>query len=1534
MSSHVEPSEEISAWLASLHLSQYAGSFARAGLRRIRDCTSLDDQRLLEMQVLPTGHRRRILCSLEARGERRAAAAHRGIFPRGGKWGGCRPLQLGRTEKEGLGGRRPSPAGGEPQVGPRAKLASPQSSSSISGNSHPSSSSSELGSDQESSMDDVAASPSKHFQGTMVLNEIYDGGISNDAVSHLRPTRSYRLRHRPVPEIPERTVIPSLERSPLPNCSPPQNPVPKSDSASADVRDKAPPARTLSPICPYGETFLYNNLESEPDASHLKDVSENETKQKKKAKKLWKFQEKVELQNDRAVYSQVQAKDPQREELLEDEYSTVDTCLTALSVTAPSMPKVPHTLPAQLEQNISPYACYYSAPKGVHKAGWLDKLSPQGNCVYQKRWVKFNGEILSYYNNDKDMFSKGFVHISAVSNVRSVGDNKFEVVTSQRVFVFRVEKEGDRYEWINALQIAMRTRCAVSQMCAKRNTNKCGYMELRGYKGRVFVSLTEAQVRLCKTEQDFKSGIGITTVDLSTAHVKDVDRKGFEINTPFRNFCFTAESEREKEEWIEAVLESIAETLSDYEVAEKIWFNKSNRSCADCSAHQPEWASINLGVVICKKCAGQHRTLGPHLSKVRSLKLDKSIWSNELVELFLSVGNSKANQFWAATLSPEDELHPEASRERRTAFVHRKYKERRYTPALEGFRSQEQLDKALCAAVVQPDVMQTMALAFSGANVMCATGDPVYSTPYLLAQKAGQNLQMEFLHLNKLSDFSKLDVGCRKKPPRDVPSFKTGFLYVAVSSGRSVVERRARDEMMRRWCTLEGGFLSYYESEHTATALGRMDLSEVVSLTVSGSDSPSGARAAFTFEVYLLSERVFTFGTETAESHKTWVETLVTDLVPAQAEHLLEKDYKVIGRLHYKGGHDLQRWRVGWFALQESNLYFCPGTEDAEGRVGLVRLKHLQELTVSSDAAGEERPDVLLMLESGRTLYVRGFARCDFALWHSAIRRAAGTDGPALSSQQLSKNDVPIVVESCVAFVTQYGLCYEGIYQKNGNPQRVAQLLESFRKDARSVKLRAGEHQLEDVTDVLKGFLAQTEDAVLTKELYPSWISVLDEEVEQERLQKYSTLIQSLPRINRTTLAALMQHLYRIQKCSGMNQMVTRSLAPLFSSCLFQTEGQTSQEISIIEDLINNYVELFDFSQAGDLIFEVYLEKKEPESCCLIKVSPTMRSDELADTVLNMKNVVFRGAVGPWATFEVIENGELERPLYPKEKVLEQVLEWSTLEDPSSAFLVVKKFSGAKAANSQQESSTDFGKGEHFKFKDGSSKLLSGNKFQDRYVVLRDEKLLLYKDVKNTKPEREVPLRSAKCYLGLRKRMKPPTSWGFTVYREKQQWYFCCEDQERAVKWLTEILRVVHGGEAWPVGRVHHLFAVHQTTRGGATSAAQSGAQRGKTKNGKEVTAPAGEPQEAGESSVSRPFHQRAALVADCLRQRDPPASAAGRHVSGEPSLREPKSAVPWNLSQPRKCMLEREAHLPTSLLQELNSVLSKTGRSTRDEHN
>lgn len=67
---------------------------------------------------------------------------------------------------------------------------------------------------------------------------------------------------------------------------------------------------------------------------------------------------------------------------------------------------------------------------------------------------------------------------------------------------------------------------------------------------------------------------------------------------------FSADSEQEKEEWVEAMQQSIAEALSNSEVAERIWAVESNRFCADCGSPKPDWASINLCVVICKRCAG------------------------------------------------------------------------------------------------------------------------------------------------------------------------------------------------------------------------------------------------------------------------------------------------------------------------------------------------------------------------------------------------------------------------------------------------------------------------------------------------------------------------------------------------------------------------------------------------------------------------------------------------------------------------------------------------------------------------------------------------------------------------------------------------------------------------------------------------------------------------------------------------------------------------------------------------------------------
>ncbi|KAF0040256.1 hypothetical protein F2P81_008491 [Scophthalmus maximus] len=954
-----------------------------------------------------------------------------------------------------------------------------------------------------------------------------------------------------------------------------------------------------------------------------------------------------------------------------------------------------HSFPSEADEDltISPYASYTSlterAPPII--SGWLDKLSPQGNYVFQKRFVKFDGKNLMYFGSEKDVYPKGVIPLAAIQMARPSKDSKFEIVTSQRIFVFRAENEVLRRRWVSTLQEHVRDQLVFGRrrFGPGAHCQRHGVLELKGTKSRVYTAINTDQIWIHKNEQCFHNGIGVTVVDARGATIRDGKHKSFDLITPYKTFSFTAETDREKRDWMEALQEAIAETLSDYEVAEKIWSNRSNRACADCKALNPDWASINLCVVICKNCAGQHRGLGTMVSKVQSLKLDTSVWSNEIVQLFIMLGNDRANDFWAARLSQWEELDCDAPPEQRREFISQKYREGRYRLPHPAFSRHEDLLKVLCSAVSEQTLLKTVTQIFSEAESARLAND----------LDGGQR------HHQLLDPCTTSDPGVYDEIMQ--PVLHSGYLYKSGSVSRGTLSRKTREDFQKFWCSVDRSLL-LYESERSADPCMQISVRDIVCLGVTRPDSSNNNnnngfidRFRYTFELYLTSEKLHQFGLETVDALHSWTRAIGKAATPLSCHCLLTREFERVGLLRYRAMLDPQQWKEAYFVLQKSNLFICPRNDGAAEDI--INLNRLQEISIASENENHEKKDILVLVEKGRTLHLQGVGRTDFSLWYSDIQRAAGGKGNTLREQQLSRNDIPIIVDSCMAFITQYGLGHEGIYRKNGAKSRIKLLMEEFRKDARSVKLRIGDHFIEDVTDVLKRFFREIDDPIFMADLHPLWQGAAKTPQKSQRLDRYKEIIRSLPRVNRTTLAALVSHLYRVQKCADLNQMCTKNLSLLFAPSLFQTDGKGEHEVKIMEDLIDNFLYVFDIdeehqtqieleislitswkdtqlSQAGDLIIEVYLEMKIPDCCITLKVSPTMCAEELTNQVLYMRNVP---AVDKdvWMTFEAIEDGQLERPLHPKERVLEQALQWCKMADPSSAYLVVKRVPKGEGIN-------------------------------------------------------------------------------------------------------------------------------------------------------------------------------------------------------------------------------------------------------------
>ncbi|VFQ99310.1 unnamed protein product [Cuscuta campestris] len=206
------------------------------------------------------------------------------------------------------------------------------------------------------------------------------------------------------------------------------------------------------------------------------------------------------------------------------------------------------------------------------------------------------------------------------------------------------------------------------------------------------------RARYQKSSSHGEESLGFHAVDLRTSIIKvdaeDTDlRLCFRIISPSKTYTLQAENEADRIDWMNKITGVIASLLNSHlhgldvgktivksgtassgaciddisldniarqlpsvptgqvESVSKILREiPGNDKCAECGASEADWASLNLGILVCIECSGIHRNLGVHISKVRSITLDVRVWEPTVMDLFQTLGNSYCNSIWEEKL--------------------------------------------------------------------------------------------------------------------------------------------------------------------------------------------------------------------------------------------------------------------------------------------------------------------------------------------------------------------------------------------------------------------------------------------------------------------------------------------------------------------------------------------------------------------------------------------------------------------------------------------------------------------------------------------------------------------------------------------------------------------------------------------------------------------------------------------------------------------------------------------------------------------
>ncbi|KAI7882916.1 ArfGap-domain-containing protein [Lichtheimia hyalospora FSU 10163] len=286
---------------------------------------------------------------------------------------------------------------------------------------------------------------------------------------------------------------------------------------------------------------------------------------------------------------------------------------------------------------------------------------------WHKYWCVLSGGQLHEYSNWKGQLQ---THIDPINlrfaTAREARNTErrfcFEVITNQFRRIYQATSHEEMQSWIATINNAIESllngmgssvdlskpAMAAAAAAAAAATDDNGTLSSKRSRNHAR-SLSGALRNGLKRQSGDSLGIAAqdflsSTIDTASTEQQQHQHQRFRWSTlsfgkspslhqqPFNNYAVT-------------------DAIPNTELLSKLKQDPSNGYCADCGDPNPEWCSLNLGILLCIECSGIHRSLGTHISKVRSLTLDSASYTPDIVSLLRALGNGRSNAIWESSLS-------------------------------------------------------------------------------------------------------------------------------------------------------------------------------------------------------------------------------------------------------------------------------------------------------------------------------------------------------------------------------------------------------------------------------------------------------------------------------------------------------------------------------------------------------------------------------------------------------------------------------------------------------------------------------------------------------------------------------------------------------------------------------------------------------------------------------------------------------------------------------------------------------------------